>query len=79
MQQNVKKAILAIEYLHEKHLDLALGLELKVKDWDDDLGPKALALSIVSSQKQYAKNMSDLKSLLVTKPKKRKIESIKSN
>jgi len=78
VQQNVKNAILAIEYLHKKHLDLADGLELKVKDWEDSK-PKSLALSIVSSQKQYAKNMSDLKSLLVTKPKKRKIESSKSN
>jgi len=78
VQQNVKNTILAIEYLHKKHLDLASGLESKVKDWEDSK-PKSLALSIVSSQKQYAKNMIDLKSLLVTKPKKRKIESSKSN
>ena len=78
MQQNVKNALVAIEYLHKKHLDLAFGLESKVKDWENS-NPKSLALSIVSSQKQYAKNMSDLKSLLVTKPKKRKIESKKSN
>jgi len=78
VQQNVKKALLAIEYLHKKHLDLAFDLELKVLDWEDSK-PKSLALSIASNQKQYAKNMSDLKSLLVTKPKKRKIESSKSN
>lgn len=78
MQQNVKNTILAIEYLHKKHLDLAFGLELKIKDWDNS-HPKSLALGIASSQRQYAKNMSDLKSLLVAKPKKRKIESKKSN
>jgi len=78
VQQNVKNTILAIEYLHKKHLEIASGLESKVQDWDD-VGPKSLALTIVSSQKQYAKNLSDLKSLLIAKPKKRKIESSKSN
>ena len=66
MQQNIKNALLAVKYLESQHLQCAEDLGLKINTWNDDI-PKRIVLALISNHKQYAKNMSDVRSLLTNK------------
>lgn len=76
MQENVKLALQALDYLEKKHLECAKEMKVNILDWDTD-GPRKLGLKIAENHEQYAKNMADIKEIL-RKPKRSKVGSDKS-